>query len=348
MIGNVSSPQAVKKSVPRLVLLALLGVAAVVAALQVGPVVFAGSFFRSLAVVFQSIFLEALPFLLFGSVVAAIVHLYLPPTLLRRLLPGRPGPAILAASVAGLALPVCECAIVPVVRRLIGKGLPVSVAVTFLFAVPIINPLVIASTWVAFADRPTVVLLRIAFGLAGPLLAGTLVQLLFRREEMGRLVRGVDASTGHEHHAIPYRAGKRHLIAQVVHVAHHAALEFVEMGQYFLLGVLISSFVQALPNRDALLTLGDSSVGSVLTLSAGAYLLSLCSEADAFIARTFLGQVSGGSLIAFLVLGPMMDLKNTLMLRRVFRWEFVLLLIVLAGAVAVFAGLLVNNLGVVE
>jgi len=340
--------QAAKRTTLRLVLLLVFVIALAVAAVRIGPVVFAGSFFRSLAVVFQSIFLEALPFLLFGSVVAAVVHLYLSPALLQRVLPGRPASAILVASVAGLALPVCECAIVPVVRRLIGKGLPVSVAVTFLFAVPIINPLVIASTWVAFPDRPTVVLLRVAFGLAGPLLAGILVQVLFGQKEMRRLVRGADEGVAHEHHALPYQSGRPAFLTQAVQVLRHAALEFLEMGQYFLLGVLVSAFVQALPNWQVLLALGDSSVGSVLTLSAGAYLLSLCSEADAFIARTFLGQFSGGSIIAFLVLGPMMDLKNTLMLRRVFRWEFVVLLIVVAGGFAVFAGLLVNNLGVLE
>ncbi len=131
--------------------------------------------------------------------------------------------------------------------------------------------------------------------------------------------------------------------AHVGAVLSHATEDFYDIGRYFFLGVILSSMIQVLVPAQSLQSIGHSMVLSVVAMIAAAYILSVCSEADAFIARAFMTQFSTGALVAFLIFGPMIDMKNTLMLSTAFRGRFIVALIVTIAAVSLLFGLLVNG-----
>ena len=102
--------------------------------------------------IFLAIFIEAAPFLLLGSLVSGLIEAFLDRERLTERLPGNPFAASLIGTLMGLAIPVCECGVIPVTRRLFRKGLPPSTGVAFVLAAPIINPIVLAATWAAFGS----------------------------------------------------------------------------------------------------------------------------------------------------------------------------------------------------
>ena len=110
--------------------------------------------FQTFVTVFLSLFIEAAPFLLVGSIVSGIIAVYVNQEMVERYIPDHPLLAALTGAGLGLVFPVCECGVVPVTRRLYGKGLPLPVGIAFLLAAPVINPVVIFSTFAAFGWGP--------------------------------------------------------------------------------------------------------------------------------------------------------------------------------------------------
>jgi hypothetical protein len=299
------------------------------------------SFVERLAVTILAVTVEAIPFLLIGSVLSAVIHIYVSEEAIARIIPRNTIAGVLMASVLGVALPVCDCATVPIVRRLVAKGVPLHVAITFMLAVPMINPLVVFSTWFAFYQYPKFILYRLGFGLGASIVVGFIMSFL-KVERQLRVENNLEArlSTGDDHHhshEVPHG-----LFAHLHAVTQHATEDFYDMGRYFIMGVLLSSVVQTLIPQGSLYAIGHGPVLSVLVMIAAAYVLSVCSQADAFIARTFMNQFSPGAIVAFLVFGPMIDLKNTLMLSTAFKKRFILLLIVLIAAASALSGYFIN------
>lgn len=268
---------------------------------------------------FLSIVLEAIPFVLLGVFFSAFIQTFVTEEQVRRWTPRNPLLELPFAGLLGFLFPVCECAVIPVVRRLIQKGMPVHVGIVFLLAGPIVNPVVLSSTFLAFQRQPDMALYRAAAGLIVALAAGVLVWLFVRRNPL-RL--GVERQILHE--AAHTEAIRGKLSATLS----HAVDEFFDMGKYLLFGALISALLQVFVSRDTLLSIGQTPLTSHLVMMGMAYLFSLCSEADAFIAASFANTFHAGSLLAFLVYGPMLDLKNTLMLFSTFRAGFVVKLLV--------------------
>jgi len=315
------------------------------------------AFLDRLSITILAITVEALPFLLIGSLLSAAIHLYVSERTIARIIPRNSILGVLAASLLGLALPVCDCATVPIVRRLVAKGVPLHVAVTFMLAVPMINPLVIFSTWFAFYQFPDYIFYRIGFGLASAIVVGFIVSFLDRDSQIKLIERWQEGSghghLGHDHdhdhdhdhghdHDHDHQGRRRGLIGHVTAVAEHAAEDFFDMGRYFVVGVVLSAIVQSTVPRDSLYALGHNPLLALVVMVAAAYLLSVCSQADAFIARAFMNQFSQGAIIAFLIFGPMIDLKNTLMLSVAFKARFILILIGLIACVSILSGYLVN------
>ena len=301
------------------------------------------SFLERLSIMVLAVTVEALPFLLIGSVLSAVIHLYVSEETIARISPRNPVVGVLAASLLGVVLPVCDCATVPIVRRLVAKGVPLHVAITFMLAVPMINPLVIFSTWFAFYEFPKFVFYRIGFGLAAAITVGLLVSFM-NGEKQVKLVQSWDREHGHDgdhehqHHHAPAHGLFGHLGA----IADHAGTDFYDIGRYFMVGVILSSIVQAIIPQGALYAVGHNPILSIVVMVAGAYILSVCSQADAFIARTFLSQFTPGAIVAFLIFGPMIDMKNTLMLSTAFKKRFILMLIGLIAGVSILFGYLLN------
>jgi hypothetical protein len=286
------------------------------------------------ASIFIAMFLEALPFLLLGSLVASLVEEYVSPEWIAARFSGSPFKGVLLGLFAGMVVPTCECGVVPVVRRLIDKGVPPHAAVTYMIAAPVINPLVIASTLVAFRGDISMLLLRL--GIVGV----TAVYLGLVLSGIGKntiMKKAPGASCGknrfhnsthihfHDHGPSGHTTVGRTPAA--IRVLSHAGAEFMEMGSYFLLGAGAASLIKTLLPGPVLAFFGSSILLAVPLMVILAVLLSVCSEADAFVAASFSG-FPAASQLAFITVGPMVDLKLILMYRAVFQKKIVLLLIV--------------------
>ncbi len=298
--------------------------------------------FNTLTTIFLGIFIEASAFLLLGVLMSAIIQVFVTTETLERWVPQDRFRATAMGSLLGLLFPVCECGSVPAARRLMHKGAPVSLGVAFLLAAPVINPVVIASTWVAFGGDPWIVGGRIGL----TLLIAAVVALIFsfhpvprsflKREPVTQVSCGC---------CVPDSALKVGWKERLRAVASHSSSEFFEMGQYVVLGAFLAALVQTVVPQDVLLAIGGNPVTSVLVMMGLAVVLSICSTVDAFVALGFASTFNTGAILAFLVFGPMIDIKAVLLFTSTFKRHAVALLVVLATLMS-FLGTLWINLNV--
>ena len=270
-------------------------------------------------VVFISIVLQSLPFILVGVFASALMQRYLSERTVLRWMPRRPLPAVLVSSLFGLVAPVCDCGAIPLGRRLAAKGVPLYAAVTFMLAAPVVNPVVLLATAVAFQGNWRVVALRMAMTLSVALAVGLLASARFPATRQTRPapapVRG-----GSLDWELPPRAGRP------AGLFGHANAEFFDVGFFIVLGALFTAATQTIVPRGDLAAVGTNRVGSILALMPVATLLSICSEADAFVARAFSTTFSLGAVLAFMTIGQIVDLRNGALLLRTLGWRLVLLI----------------------
>jgi uncharacterized membrane protein YraQ (UPF0718 family) len=289
--------------------------------------------------VFLGIFIEAAPFLLLGTLASGLVEVFITREDMARWIPRRAFTGALAGGLLGLFFPVCECGVVPFTRRMLQKGLPLPAAVSLLLAAPVVNPIVIASTLAAFG--PGMIFWgRIAFSLLVAVVVGTVFGLaepsaVLRPEVLKRNPMEVSAVISEQRPRLRERLRRMLVIA---------GDEFFEMGRFLVIGALLAALMQTFIPQASLLNLGQGPLSSVLVMIALAILLSICSTVDAFIALAFAGTFSAGSILAFLVYGPMVDIKSTLMFLRVFQKKTVIYLVLLPFLLVVFIGFVVNLL----
>ena len=273
--------------------------------------------------IFQGLLLESLPFLLLGVAIAALARWLVPQAAWVRRLPRNPLLAPVVGALLGFALPACECGNVPVARRLLASGAPLGTGFGFLFAAPVLNPIVLASTWAAFPDQPWLLIARplgaflialalsALLGLMGEsaLLAPALLEerrLSQPLAEVGLLERG-SGVLGASDTPLPAPGPESKL--SLAEVLHHSSREFVSLLVLLVLGCALAAAVQAWLPRAWLLAVGSAPTLSVLALMLLALVVSVCSSVDAFLALGFAAQVTPGALLAFLLLGPVVDLK---------------------------------------
>jgi len=241
--------------------------------------------------IFVAIMVQAMPFLVLGIVLSAVITAFVPPAFWQRALPKRTSLAVPVAGCAGVILPGCECASVPVSGALMGKGVAPAAALTFLLAAPAINPIVIVSTFVAFPNEPLMAAARFAASLITAITMGWL-WLRFGKGDWLKIDRRAQHSHGTK--------------AQVFRTT--AGGDFLHAGGFLVLGALAAAVLNVFVPREWLDAVADKPVLSVLALALLAVLLSVCSEADAFVAAS-LTSFSPTAKLAFLVVGPMVDLK---------------------------------------
>lgn len=241
--------------------------------------------------VFVSVLVQAAPFLVFGVALSAVIAVYVPRSFWARALPRHPALAVPAAGLAGVALPGCECGSVPIAGSLIRRGVTPAAALAFLLAAPAINPIVLTATAVAFPNNPEMVVAR---GLASLVVAVAMGWLWLRlgRAEWIRLPRRPDLDDTSRARA--FWSACRH---DVMHA-----------GGFLVLGAAAAATINVVVPEKWLQTLAADPLLSILALAVLAVLLSMCSEADAFVAAS-LSQFSLTSRLVFLVVGPMVDLK---------------------------------------
>ena len=272
--------------------------------------------------IFQGLLLEAIPFLLLGVAIAGLARWLVPQTAWIQRLPKNPLLAPITGALMGFALPACECGNVPVARRLLASGAPMGTAFGFLFAAPVLNPIVLASTWAAFPDQPWLLVARPlgAFVIA-VLLSLLLVQLpetqllehaLLSERRMSQPLSTVgllERSGGLVGDPIRELTPTQSTRLRASDVLEQSSREFLDLLALLVLGCLIAALVQTWLPRSWLLAVGGAPTGSILALMLLAVVVSVCSSVDAFLALGFAAQVTPGALLAFLLLGPVVDLK---------------------------------------
>lgn len=305
----------------------LLGAGLVALALLQRPLapLFDNPRFQTWSTIFVSITVQALPFLVLGVLISAAIAAWVSPAAMRLVLPRRQSLAVPVAGLAGAALPGCECGSVPVAGRLVARDVPPAAAVTFLLAAPAINPVVIISTLVAFPGAPEMALARFV----ASLLAAVVVGWVWIRQGNDDWTEKARRTVGHDDDPPLER-----FRATAVHDLLHA-------GGYLVVGAFVAATLQVSIGRSALDTIADHGLVAVLSLALLAVVLCMCSEADAFVAAS-LTEFSLTARLAFLVVGPMVDLKLIALQVGFFGRPFAVRFAPLTFTVAVLASLAVG------
>ncbi|PWA08167.1 permease [Pueribacillus theae] len=286
--------------------------------------------------IFLSILLEALPFILIGVIVSSLIQTFVSEDLIQKLTPKNSIVAIVPVAILAAIFPVCECAIIPIVRRLIKKGMPLHLGTIFLVGAPILNPIVFASTYYAFQSNVMMAYGRMGLAFILSIVIGLVVFIIFKKSNQLKWTTGELLGT--------IRGDTKNGVNRFKATFYHASDEFFEVGKYLIIGAFIASMFQTFLDRNILLNLGSNETTAPLVMMGFAYVLSLCSEADAFVAASFGNTFSHGSILAFLVYGPIVDFKNTIMLFAFFKPKFVIGFLSIVTLVVYVAVLIYQNM----
>ncbi len=320
---------------------------------------------------FLSLLVEAFPFLLLGILLSSFLLLVVDERNLIAKLPRNPILGAFVGSCVGFLFPVCECGNVPVARRLLLKGVSPAVAIAFLLAAPTINPVVIWATWVAFGDRPQIVILRVVFSL----LIATFVGIIFsvKKNAQGLLQPALEKrlkldlkydnsqSNLSGQAEVPFllksgsfllnNAGQTQAMDQsLISVASNrknpgiflssrklqvfldnVVQELQELGAMLIIGSAIAALIQVFVPREIVFGLGQDNITSILAMMFLAAIVSICSTVDSFFALSFAGTFTSSSLLAFLVFGPTIDIKAIGLMLSIFRPKVIIYLFIIVA-----------------
>ncbi|MDR6979752.1 uncharacterized membrane protein YraQ (UPF0718 family) [Streptomyces sp. 3330] len=275
--------------------------------------------------VFTAVAVQGVPFLLLGTVVSAAIGAFVPDRVFQRVLPRNPALAVPVAGLAGVVLPGCECASVPVAGSLMRRGVAPAAALAFLLSAPAINPVVLVATSIAFPGRPEMVLARLLASLGTAVVMGWL-WVRFGKEKWLRLP-GRGAPSAHTTGVRAFLTGLQH--------------DFLHAGGFLVLGAAAAATFNIAVPRSVLDVFTGSPWLAVALLAVLAVVLCVCSEADAFVAAS-LSAFPSTAQLAFMVVGPMVDLKLLALQAGTFGRSFAVRFASATWVVAVAAGVLVG------
>ncbi|RIY22260.1 permease [Bifidobacteriaceae bacterium VN002] len=306
----------------------------------------------------SGLLLQAVPFTLIGVLVSAAVETWVTEDFIEKHAPKSIANGFLAAILAGVCVPVCDCVVVPTFSRLVARKLPLPCAVTFLCAVPVVNPVSIWATWYAFADVPAVAVTRVALGVGVALLVGVSfvifpVKSQVLRQNVLEKVRAdcVDCAACADFGKLQsgnssYKNSssfKSDIKNSLKTYAHHIYSDFMRLMPIILFGTIVASIIRVWLGADPASKVNTTTVFvAIPAMMLIAYASSLCSSSDAVIARSLASSLPMSSVIVFLLFGPMLDIKNTLMLVEDCKTGFVLRLIATIVVFCLFAALIVH------
>ena len=295
---------------------------------------------KNVATIFMSIFFESLPFLLLGSLISAIIETFVSNERMAKLIPKNKFLGSIVGVFLGFFLPACDCAVIPVSKRLLKKKVPINVAISFMLASPIINPVVMLSTYYAFYKTdPKIFWFRLLFGIVVALVIGTIMGIIFGKEDV--TTNNSDKECACEHCDHDHDHHHENKLASIIK---HTALDLFDVVKYLMFGALIASLMQVLIPRSIITTFNNNNVLSIIVLMLFAYLISLCSTSDSFVGKSLLSSFTESSIVAYLLLGPMIDIKNTMVLLGNYKKKFVVTLISLIFLIIFIISVLVVNI----
>lgn len=303
---------------------------------------------RDIAIYFTIIMLEAIPFLLLGALISAIIEEFVSEERISKMIPKNRVLGSLVGIFLGLFIPACDCAVIPIAMRLKKKKVPTNVIVSFMLASPIISPVVLLSTFFAFGETekmllfgfemPKLFVYRTIFGVVVALVVGIILDIICKDAVLKEEI--------YEHHH--YHHDHEHIhtcnhhhegcscsnheketgpIGRVKNIINIMYGDFMGIISYMAVGALLAATMQILLPISNIGGIVQNKYISTFIMMLLAFALSLCSTSDAFIARTFMNSLSKNSILAFILLGPMIDIKNTILLNKSFNKKFVIVLI---------------------
>lgn len=280
-----------------------------------------------------SVLIESLPFIVLGVVLSILVQVWLPPGLMERWMPRRAWARRAVLSLLGMFLPVCECGNVPLARGLMMRGFSVPETMTFLMAAPIVNPIVIITTHQAFGWDGGILVARLLGGYA---IANLLGWIYSRHPDPSALLTdGFRAACEHVH----ADEGSRWRRSLELFVR-----EFRAVMPALVIGSAIAGAIQVIVPREALLAIGSNPLFSIVAMIALGFTVAICSNVDAFFALSFASTFTPGSLVAFLLVGPLVDVKMLALMRTTFTTRTLAGMTAVVVAAAFFIGVAVNLL----
>lgn len=292
---------------------------------------------QDISIIFISIFFESLPFLILGSLISAIIETFISNDTLAKLIPNNKILGSIVGVFLGFFLPACDCAVIPVSKRLLKKKVPINVAVSFMLASPIINPVVLLSTYYAFfKTNPSIFWYRLLFGIIIALVIGIIIGIIYGNKDV---ITNNSEEHCDEHCSCHHHKGKN----KFAEILKHTAFDLFEVVKFLMFGALIASLVQTLLPRNILTMFNNNNFLSIIVLCIFAYLISLCSTSDSFVGKSLLSSFSKSSILAYLLIGPMIDIKNTIVLLGNYKKSFVLTLISLIFGIIIICSLVVAS-----
>jgi len=280
------------------------------------------------------IIVEAFPFVVLGVLVSVVVALYFKTEWIIKILPRNRFLSHILISFLGVLMPVCECGNIPVARRLMLKGFTVSQSLTFLLAAPIINPITYISTAEAFSFDPSVVIIRMLAAFIIANVIGILFSYIKDPQEI-LTAEFYAAVCEHEH---------THTHSKLNEAVDIFQTEFIAVMKMLIIGAGLAALSQSFIPRDVIVAIGQNPFLSVVAMILLAFVISICSNVDAFFALSYASTFTVGSILAFLVFGPMIDIKILTMMRSTFKLKYLILITVLVTLASLIVGLLVNYL----
>ena len=304
---------------------------------------------------FSSIFWEALPFIVLGALIAGLLEELLPQSWITRLMPKQALPAVLIGGCLGLIFPMCECGIVVVMRRLLRKGLPLSCCISYMLAGPIVNVIVLLSTYIAFGQHQIgweMVLLRASLGFLVAVITGLIVHVaantsktpLLKASALPPPLPKAISLTVLDEAPAEQTDPPKSLATRIDNITRTALHDFMDITVFLILGAILAALAKIFIDPNDIENLSrEAPYLSIPAMMLLAVILCLCSEADAFVAASFT-EMSVSSKLAFLVLGPMLDLKLMLMYTRVFRVKLIVLLICCTTTLTLISTIIVHQI----
>jgi uncharacterized membrane protein YraQ (UPF0718 family) len=291
--------------------------------------------------IFLAIIVESFPFVILGALVSSFIQEFVSQERLVRWIPRNRIAAVLLGGVLGLVVPTCDCGTIPIAKSLLRKGVPQCATVAFTLAAPVINPVTMAATYVAFGFHLHIVVLRVLCTYAIACIVGLLVS--GRSQNLERQLREatleVAVATDLEHHQ-----RERNLTVhwgRFKHIVEHTVSEFFGIAGFLVCSAAVASIYQVYHTQHAHFGQMHSGLLAVAAMMGLGIIFSLCSEADAFVARSFAVSYSQGSVLSFMLIGQMADLRNLFLLPNTFGFKRGVTIIALSVVLCFVIGLLV-------
>ena len=303
---------------------------------------------RDIAIYFTTIMLEAIPFLLLGALISAIIEEFVSEERISKMIPKNRVLGSLVGIFLGIFIPACDCAVIPIAMRLKKKKVPTNVIVSFMLASPIISPVVLLSTFFAFGETekmllfgfemPKLFVYRTIFGVVVALVVGIILDIICKdavlKEEIYKHHHHHHDhehihTCNHHHEGCSCSNHEKETgpIGRVRNIINIMYGDFMGIISYMAVGALLAATMQILLPISNIGGIVQNKYISTFIMMLLAFALSLCSTSDAFIARTFMNSLSKNSILAFILLGPMIDIKNTILLNKSFNKKFVIVLV---------------------